>query len=73
MKESVTNGVDWNKQNEHFTKWKQSESQVKLLKVRCPICNGSGMECDYFHPTGKQCRGCEGLGIQEVTYCGCRL
>lgn len=68
MKESSTNAVDW---VGHYPEWKQSEQEVKLLKVRCPVCTGSGMECDYLHPTGRQCRGCDGKGIQEVTYCGC--
>jgi hypothetical protein len=43
---------------------------TRYLKVRCPICNGTGTE--YITDTGytgtKPCRGCESTGIQEVSY-----
>jgi DnaJ-class molecular chaperone len=49
-----------------------------LLKVRCPICLGTGQEeVGYGVPPGtttysvrKTCRGCGGSGIQEVSYSG---
>ena len=47
---------------------------VKLLKVVCPICGGSGCWkkplTSITSVTSGQCPGCFGTGIQEVSYNG---
>jgi len=62
------------------TNWAAMFSGGRSMKVRCPICNGSGIVEPSFGnwdtklpsahgvSSAKQCPGCMGTGVQET--CG---